>query len=211
MTEGVAGAIGQALREALLLRRPSQVLVQGSGTISIYPEQGCYVTDIADWEGLYEASDAQVRLQAPVWSAPPEAALPLTELRWRALVHDLYRAHGPDAVPGRELMRLLSWPDLPRLPDELLGPVTRLCALLWRKPTVGFLVARTLAAPPRQTAVLLAALQALGHVAGSGPAAPPRTDPVPAEEPELASEGPGEPVPGILGKLWQRLLAVPKA
>lgn len=210
MTRDGSG-IARALDGALALGLPAQLQIAGFGTVSVYPQQDCYVTDIEDWQALYLAGATEVRVDASVWAAGPDAALPLTELRWRALCHDLHRALGDGAVPSPALVQLQSWPDLPRLPEELLAPVARICALLWRKPTVGYLVARTLGLPPGQVAVLLRALQAFGHVEVVGECAPrlELTDGAAAAsaqaEPEAAS------VPSVVAKLWQRLMGLQPA
>src|SRR5450830_1926279 len=142
---------------------PSVLLVDGRGSISVYPQQHCYVTDIHDWEAVFSSKPDQVKVSPMLWGVPPSGALPLTELHWRAAYHHVLGRMSSE-VPTKELIQLLSWPNLSRLPDELVVPVTRICALLWRKPTVGFLVPRVLEAPVRQTCALLEVLQDFGHV-----------------------------------------------
>lgn len=130
-------------------------------------------------------------------------AVPLLELRWRA-AYQLALDRVPSEMPlGQGLIRLLCWPNLSRLPDELVVPVTRICALLWRKPTVGFLVSRVLGAPQRETCALLGVLQEFGHV-GS-----PRQDLERAEVTAPEREGALPLVRAsnsLVGKLWLRLV-----
>lgn len=119
--------------------------------------------------------------------------------------------------PDRELLKsqlfhLVSWPNLTRLPPETSAPAARICALLWRKRTAGFLIPKVLDLPPEDCLLLLHALKSLGHVATLLP--PP--GPVPgtigpraatgAAGPPDAQEAP-RPLGGdsLLGKFWRRL------
>lgn len=65
----------------------------------------------------------------------------------------------------QELLRLRRWPSLTRLPPDVdVGLVARVCALLARKPTVGFLVARMLDVPHLRVGPLLARLHGAGCI-----------------------------------------------
>ncbi len=154
-----------SLDRAVGLFCPSVLRVDGCGSISLYPQQDRYVTDINDWDEVF--SSAQVEVSPMLWVVPPEGALSLSELRWRAAYRQVsqQRSTTSSGLLMRELLQLWSWPNLSRLPEELVAPVTRICALLWRKPTVGFLVSRLLDAPVHQTVTLLEVLQGFGHVA----------------------------------------------
>jgi hypothetical protein len=108
-----------------------------------------------------------------------------------------------------ELLQLVSWPNVTRLPDELVIPVTRICALLWKKPTVGYLVPRILDASPQQTHALLQLLRDMRHVAihgvsvsGFQPLEEACHDETP-EPPSAKAKGPS--APSLVSKLWQRL------
>jgi len=131
--------------------------------------------------------------------------LPLVDLRWRAAYQRALNRMPSEVPRGQHLIQLLSWPNLSRLPCELVVPVTRICALLWRKPTVSFLVARVLEAPQRETAALLEVLQEFGHVAS------PRQNiqrvEVTAQEQDgcLRSESPAGSNMSMIRKLWLRL------
>lgn len=192
-----------SLDRAVGLFSPSVLRVDGCGSISVYPQQNCYVTDIHDWESVFSSGSGQFQVSPMLWVVPPEGALPLSELHWRAAYRHVSDQLVSSESVTRELVQLVSWPNLSRLPEELVVPVTRICALLWRKPTVGFLVPRVLDAPGLETAVLLEVLQGFGHVASV------RTLP---ERPEIAQNetAAGTPVlpvraGSLLGKLWQRL------
>lgn len=131
------------------------------------------------------------------------AAVPLLESRWRA-AYQLALDRVPSDMPlGQGLIRLHCWPNLSRLPDELMVPVTRICALLWRKPTVGFLVWRVLDAPQRETCALLSVLQAFGHVTAPIQS----SERVEATAPERGEALPlARPSNSLVGKLWLRLV-----
>jgi hypothetical protein len=194
---------------------PAQLLIGGTGSVSVYPRQHCYVTDINDWDAVYMASAEQIRLGPALWAAPPAGALPLEELQWRAATYsaqaDAVRA-GPKAVP-RALVHLVSWPNLTRLPEEMVVPVTRICSLLWRKPTVGYLVVRMLDLPPERAAVVLRALRALGHVSWTESAnegADDRTSSISESqlEPPAPASGRAAGDLRLISRLWQRLTGV---
>jgi len=194
-----------SLDRIVRLAGPTMLRVTGSGSISVYPQQHCYVTDIHDWEAVFSSKLDQVRVSPALWSVPPSGALPLTELRWRAAYHHVLSRMPSDAIT-RELIQLVSWPNLSRLPDELVVPVTRICALLWRKPTVGFLVPRVLEAPVHQTCALLEVLQDFGHVTSLGGVLG-RSEGAPDEsDADLPAAPPARATPSLVSKLWQRLV-----
>lgn len=75
-------------------------------------------------------------------------------------------------VVDQELLRLRRWPNLTRLPPDVdVGLAARICGLLGRKPTVGFLVARLLDVPHARVGPLLAGLHAAGYIETAGAAA----------------------------------------
>ena len=109
------------------------------------------------------------------------------------------------------MIRLQSWPNLTRLPLDLVAPVTQICALLWRKPAVGFLIPRVLDADSAQVFALLEVLQGFGHVKVSGGVASPQ----PVASPDSGEDSRGgvdsqgvfvvPPTGSLVGKLWRRL------
>jgi hypothetical protein len=211
MTED-AGSLMRTLDHAVRQGNPAQLLIGGTGSVSVYPRQHCYVTDIIDWDAVYMAGAEQIRLGPALWAAPPAGALPLEELQWRAAMHsaqaDVARSQQP--VP-RALVQLVSWPNITRLPDELAAPVTRICALLWRKPTVGYLVVRMLDLTPERAGVLLRALRAFGHVqwtesTGDG-SSDERPSGIPESQLEVAAPASGRAAGDLrlISRLWLRL------
>src|SRR5574341_165217 len=73
----------------------------------------------------------------------------------------------------RELLQLEAWPPLTRLdPHDDVEGMARVCALLSRKPTVGFLVARTLGLPQERVRAVLRALHEGHYVRPVGKAQP---------------------------------------
>jgi hypothetical protein len=66
------------------------------------------------------------------------------------------------------LLRLDSWPNLGAMHGDLVDAMKLICALLEKRPMVGFLVARRLKLPVDKTYALLSVLKAKGHVATVG-------------------------------------------
>lgn len=200
-----------ALHHAASQGVPSLFQIDGCGSVSVYPRQHCYVTDIQDWEAAYHSPSGQITIESVAWSMPPADALPLMELQWRVAYHDALRNQQP-GVGGNDLIRLRSWPNLTRLPSELVAPVTQICALLWRKPAVGFLIPRVLDADVTRICALLDVLQAFGHLRVSIPVS--GSQPVVSAETEDSGHDAWNtrnvnvtPFAGTLvGKLWRRLI-----
>jgi hypothetical protein len=66
------------------------------------------------------------------------------------------------------LLRLESWPNLGNMHGDLVDAMKLICALLEKRPMVGFLVARRLKLPVDKTYALLSVLQTKGHIAAVG-------------------------------------------
>lgn len=66
------------------------------------------------------------------------------------------------------LLRLDSWPNLGSMHGDLVDAMKLICALLERRPMVGFLVAHRLNLPVNKTYALLSVLQTKGHVVTVG-------------------------------------------
>ena len=66
------------------------------------------------------------------------------------------------------LLRLESWPNLGAMHGDLVDSMKLICALLEKRPMVGFLVARRLKLPVDKTYALLSVLKTKGHVATVG-------------------------------------------
>lgn len=194
-----------SLDRVIRLAGPTMLRVDGRGSISVYPQQHCYVSDIHDWAAVFSSPSDPVLVSPALWSVPPSDALPLTELHWRAAYyHVLCRL--PSEAITRDLVQLVSWPNLSRLPQEFVAPVTRICALLWRKPTVGFLVPRVLETPTRQTCALLEVLRDFGHVTSPG-GVPGRPEDARHEDgADLPAATPAQATHSLISKLWQRLV-----
>jgi hypothetical protein len=108
------------------------------------------------------------------------------------------------------LLQLVSWPNITRLPEEHVIPVIQICSLLWRKPTVGFLVARVLDFPVQEVNALLKLLHDLGHVVAPRAALPDALTEGGthvSDEPAMANAKAQEsPRASLVSKLWQRLV-----
>jgi hypothetical protein len=137
-----------------------------------------------------------------------QTALPLVQLQWRAAYHQALQQPLPAEAAG-ELLQLVSWPNLTRLPDELVIPVTRICSLLWRKSTVGFLIPRILDTSPHQVNALLQLLRESRHVVAHGVTASGLQrleEECPSENPAATSaKAKVAAAPSLVSKLWQRL------
>lgn len=130
------------------------------------------------------------------------------EQSWLSLRDELSRDSANQMLsPG--LVKLIRWPDLSTMPDELAEPVARICALLWRKSTVSYLIARILDADPRRTAVLLRVLQACGCVQlqlVAGRTESSSTDNTEAIEAPMADTVVKNERSSMISKFWKRLL-----
>lgn len=190
---------------------PTLFQIEGCGSVSVYPQQHCYVTDIQDWDAAYQSHPEQISIRSVPWDIPPSGALPLMELQWRAAYQSALRNQS-FGVDANDLIRLRSWPNLTRLPLDLVAPVTQICALLWRKPAVGFLIPRVLDADPAQVCALLEVLQGFGHVKVSGGVASPQPGAFPdsGEDSRGGADSQGvfvvPPTGSLVGKLWRRLV-----
>lgn len=102
------------------------------------------------------------------------------------------------------ILQLASWPALPDLLQETAPHLTRICALLARKPSVGMLIPVMLDMPPQVTYSLLDTLYAKGHICPVGGAVAQEQvaflKAEPAQRPELPAA-----TASFLGKVWHRL------
>jgi hypothetical protein len=101
-----------------------------------------------------------------------------------------------------QVLHLASWPSLSELSLDTAPHITRICALLARRPSVGMVIPRMLDMPSGMTYSLLKNLYANGHVYPavgllSGQAVLSDAEPVQISEPGVTS---------FFGKLWQRLM-----
>jgi hypothetical protein len=66
------------------------------------------------------------------------------------------------------LLRLMSWPNLGNMHGDLVDDLRLICALLAKRPMVGFLIARRLKLPVDKTFALLSVLESRGHITAVG-------------------------------------------
>lgn len=66
------------------------------------------------------------------------------------------------------LLRLMSWPHLGNMHGDLVDDLRSICAVLAKRPMVGFLIARRLKLPVDKTFALLSVLQSKGHLTALG-------------------------------------------
>lgn len=191
------------LQNSIALDAPSLISIDGHGSISIYPDEGTYTTDICNWHSLPFGDGSGIRVSSVVWGTAPQGSMPVGELRWLAAYH--HASHLPESGPmPLGLVKLRHWPDLSEVPEELAAPIVRICALLWRKPTASTLVAQVVGADTAQTTALLRVLQGFRHIEIAGRVAD-RVD----EEAQAHEKLPIVQAPSVrasvIAKLWQRL------
>ena len=102
------------------------------------------------------------------------------------------------------VLKLYSWPELSRVPSDLVLDVARVCALLAVRPTGAPLIARLLDLPRERVAHIVELLHLHGHLDGSA------MDVRPVEKEEqatldLIADPTPTKSPTLLGRLWQKL------
>lgn len=202
---GLVSPLMATLDRALHRDGPTRISIQGHGSISIYPRERTYTTDIHDWDSLPLADASGIQLTACVWATPPDGSMPVCSLQWLAAYHHACQLLEAGPAP-RGLAKLRRWPDLSEVPAELTPAVVRICALLWRKPCASTLMPRVLDADAAQTAALLLVLRDLGCVEINTGFAD-RTD---TEGPLAASDASRDGIAStaparVISRLWQRL------
>ena len=102
------------------------------------------------------------------------------------------------------VLKLYSWPELSRVPSDLVLDAARVCALLAVRPTGAPLIARLLDLPRERVAHIVELLHLHGHLDGTA------MDVRPAEKEEqatldLMADTASAKSPTLLGRLWQKL------
>lgn len=197
--------LGQALDQALQAASCSHIRIGSDASVMIYAKDRCYVANL---DRLTSAEDLQrvtIVMQPDLATlTPPPDALPIRKLNWHVALQ-LQRADNGELPISTGLLRLVSWPDLSELPQAIVPPVSRICALLWRKPTAAHLVARILDASPEETALLLRLLLSFGHVQLLAPAFSNERNERPAPEIGVLHHSRPAASSSLLSKLWRRL------
>ena len=109
----------------------------------------------------------------------------------------------PQNPLNTQVLYLVSWPSLQHLLGGTAPHITRICALLARRPTVGMLIPVILNLPPHVAHPLLEMLYADGYIRSAGSAAAPSA-PAPKAEPAPSPDSTSDI--SFLTKLWQHLL-----
>ncbi|MDQ3058300.1 MAG: hypothetical protein M3R45_02080 [Pseudomonadota bacterium] len=102
------------------------------------------------------------------------------------------------------VLQLASWPALCELAPDTAGHLSRICALLARKPSLGILIPAMLDIAPSVVYALLETLYAKGHILALGALAAPEPATAPNAEPVHAPELPAAAT-SLLGKIRLRL------
>lgn len=193
------------LDRALHRDGPTRISIQGHGSISIYPRERSYTTDIHHWDSLPLADASGIQMSACVWATPPDGSMPVSGLQWLTAYHHACQLLGA-GPPSRGLVKLLRWPDLADVPADLAPAVVRICALLWRKPCASTLMPRVLDADPSQTAALLQVLRDLGCVEINTGFADRVENDASAVAGSATPDGVAGTAPArVISRLWQRL------
>jgi len=103
------------------------------------------------------------------------------------------------------LLQLTSWPGLSELLQDTAPNLTRICALLARKPSVGMLIPAMLDMQPQVAYALLENLYAKGHISPIGAVFTVEQAVLPKSEPVSSPEIPAATA-SFLGKVWLRLM-----
>jgi hypothetical protein len=141
--------------------------------------------------------------------APGLPDQPLSELDWAPMLQHLTQLQRrPQDYPFQfNLVRLVSWPSLTWVPQDVQPAMARLCALLARKPSAASLLPLLLELPEAQVFMLIEALRLYGHVQVAGTAAGPEGG-ASAFGPLSEAAGQVQPTaPSLIAKIWQRLLS----
>lgn len=196
------------LQRAMRAPGPTRVEFPASGYVAVFPDQGRYATNIEDWASpSLLASDG-----AEMVSLPPglegQRGQPLSQLHWTLTLQRLQQE--PQQYPFQfSMVRLVSWPSLTHLPEDVLPPVARLCALLARKPSTASLLPLMLGLPEAQVFALIEALRLYGHVQVASTGAAPDSGARAAQRPAEPMAEARSSSPSLIGKLWQRLVTRP--
>lgn len=125
---------------------------------------------------------------------------------WNALDRCI-QTTAPHWTPPPGLVKLREWPDLSAVPEEYIAPVSRICALLWNKPTASHLISRILGGDREETYKALQMLQAFGFIEMfSIHGSEPQHAPAPSAEPVVPETPVKSGLSSFIGKLRQRLL-----
>lgn len=192
------------LRAAWQAASPTRIGFAQSGiSLTVYPREQIYIH-----AGGLSAAAAGLLVSGTPLSEPlpphhPGVGQPLQRLDWWLAVHQLEILLPDPELPRRRVF-LQRWPMLPHVPEDLLLPAARICALLTRRPIVAEQVAVALELPPQRTLALLEILRRKGHLhLGDEPArlaAPHRLRP--CHERVVAGDD------RLTGRLWDRLAHV---
>ena len=127
-----------------------------------------------------------------------------------SLLHSLDQSGTPSITATAQLgvqysvLKLHSWPELSRVPGDLVLDAARVCALLAVRPTGAPLITRLLDIPRERVTPIVELLHRDGHLNGAS------VDARQAERDDREVIGPtGDTAPAraltLLGRLWQRL------
>lgn len=196
------------LQRAMSVPYPTRVSFPDSGYVSVFPHAGRYDSNIQDWAAPSLLKSDVAEFTPLPGSTPAQEGPLLIDLRWSLLLQRLGQLQRqPQDYPFQfSVVRLVSWPSLTHLPQDVLPAVARLCALLARKPSAASLLPLLLDLPETQVFMLIEALRLHGHVHVASTAAD-------TEHGAEASASAAEAAPPVqpatqsfITKVWQRLV-----
>lgn len=141
----------------------------------------------------------------------------LERLQW-ALLWEQARRHfdKQEFIHRYGMVRLLSWPDIANLPQEIQSPIARICALLTHRPSAGTLLPALLQLPRHEVYALLSILLFQQHISikmpleGMTVEEKARAD-ASANDKSLTQTMGGsmnQAARALIGKLWTRLTSI---
>lgn len=154
------------LQKAMSAPHPTRVHFSDASYVSVFPDEGRYDSNVQDWAQPTVISPEEAPLTFLLVNSIKPQGQPLIGLCWHLLVQHLAQLQRqPPDYPFRfQMVRLLSWPSLSHVPQDIQLSMARLCALLARKPSVASLLPLLLKLPESQVFMLIEALHLHGHV-----------------------------------------------
>lgn len=196
------------LQKAMSASQPTRMRFADASYVSVFPGEGCYDSNVRDWAQPTVISPEEGPLTFLLDNNVKPQGQPLVGLCWHLLLQRLAQLQRqPQDYPFRfQMVRLLSWPSLPHLPQDIQPSMARLCALLARRPSAASLLPLLLKLPESQVFMLIEALLLHGHVQVADTVVQ-SNDNSPSERSATeASEEIQPAVRTLISNIWKRLL-----
>ena len=197
------------LQKAMSASQPTRMRFSDASYVSVFPGEGRYDSNVRDWAKPIVISPEEAPLTFLLDNNVKPQGQPLVGLCWHLLLQRLMQLQRqPQDYPFRfQMVRLLSWPSLPHLPQDIQPSMARLCALLARRPSAASLLPLLLKLPESEVFMLIEALHLHGHIQVADTAAKldgrSLSDRLEAQDPEAIAPA----VSSLIANIWQRLLS----